>query len=356
MNIKGTFIFHRVGQGLFYSGCLQTPDNKVFSFVYDCGCLGSKPSLTEAVKLYRKTSRINSSKKLHLLILSHLHADHINGLKELLKDDVKVDTMVIPYFSEDSKQIARIGSDRRDRFLQRFYDDPFDLPVRRILIIGTPESEQNTGEQNFTIDTDEPSGQARLYAGNHVAVNYRQLWKFSFENMPFPQSEIDSYVKWLLAQGSGRSLGDLLQDTKFVRNLRKETKNTFHTSCAKSLINRTSVMMLHNPITEGLHEKRCKTFLTGDVELCCGDSVTIIDEISQSQKHDLLVLQYPHHGGYCGCMRRFLNLQAKYSVLSYGLKNRYGHPNSDVISALNAMRTVTVHVNEGRCFCYGIIA
>lgn len=40
MRIKGTFRFHKVGQGLFYSGILNTGagrSNRVFNFVYDCG-------------------------------------------------------------------------------------------------------------------------------------------------------------------------------------------------------------------------------------------------------------------------------------------------------------------------------
>ncbi len=354
MNITGTFIFHNVGQGLFYSGRLHTPDNNTFNFVYDCGCTGSKPSLVNAIKNYRRMADINSSKKIHLLVLSHLHEDHVNGLKELLKNGVQVDTMVIPYFSEESKQLARIGSNKRDEFLQKFYDDPFDLPVRRIFIIGAPEkgapeNESITEDQEFTIDADEPSEKRRFYTKNRITIRYRQFWKFCFENMPFPQSDIDLYVKDLLAKGNGKTLDELIQDRKFVRNLRREICETFSGVNYRSLINRTSVMMLHSPIESSICQEQC-SILTGDVELHCGDSSNIVNR----NNHDVLVLQIPHHGGYCGCIHSFLNLQAKYNVISYGLKNRYGHPNPYIISALSGM--LTVHVNEKNPFCYPIIS
>ena len=344
--------------------------------MYDCGCTGSKPYLNNAVILYKRLAGINKSKKIHLLILSHLHADHINGLSRLLEGGVQVDTMVIPYFSEDSKQLARIGSDRRDRFLQNFYDNPFDLPVRRIIIIGAPENERSEGVgENFNIDADEPSGSGQIFTGNNAVIKYGGFWEFSLENMPFPQSEINTYVQWLLAQGNGRTLSDLLQDRNFVKNLRTKTQKTFHAPCAHSLINRTSVMMLHKPIAKGLHrvscgsplididsfyeqssgtlyDSCCETLLTGDVELYCSDSSTVIDGI-QRQNRELLVLQYPHHGGYCGCACRFLNLRARRYIISYGLTNTYGHPNLNVISSLPPMHTV--HVNEARSFSYQII-
>ena len=228
MNIAGTFIFHNVGQGLFYSGTIQADNNNLFHFVYDCGCTGSKPSRDNAIKLYRRIMGINESRKIHLLILSHLHEDHINGLKELLKGGVQIDTMVIPYFSETSKQLARIDSNSRNRYLQAFYDDSYRLPARRIIIIGAPEDERSEDiDNNFMIDVNEPSPESRIFTGNSVVIKYRNFWEFRLENMPFPQTEIDSYVHEL-EQNHGKTLDQLLQDKKFVRDLRRKTKNIFH--------------------------------------------------------------------------------------------------------------------------------
>lgn len=74
-------------------------------------------------KLLLKTVKGGRNKKLNLLVISHLHDDHVNGLEYLLKD-IDVDTVVMPYVSEDIKLIARLESERDSDFLRTFYIDP----------------------------------------------------------------------------------------------------------------------------------------------------------------------------------------------------------------------------------------
>lgn len=87
MNINGAFKFHNVGQGLFYSGILSRKDNgirNIFSFVYDCGTDSVASFLQREIddyKLLLPTTGIIKHKKLSLLVISHLHDDHVNGLE-----------------------------------------------------------------------------------------------------------------------------------------------------------------------------------------------------------------------------------------------------------------------------------
>ena len=88
------FTFHKVGEGLFYSGRI---DN--FNFVYDCGaqCDSQHKSrhLNSVVDNY--TSALRTAKaNVDLLILSHLHEDHVAGLNRLLSQ-VSVDIVMLPY-------------------------------------------------------------------------------------------------------------------------------------------------------------------------------------------------------------------------------------------------------------------
>ena len=57
MNINGEFRFHRVGQGLFYSGILTKTDGShhiTFSFVYDCGSESSKYFLYREIDEFKE--------------------------------------------------------------------------------------------------------------------------------------------------------------------------------------------------------------------------------------------------------------------------------------------------------------
>ncbi len=91
MTMWGTFRFHPVGQGLFYSGLIQKPEEgnfRQFSFVYDFGTSSScRRSFWREVDDFKGLLPCwkNGKKRLDLLIVSHLHDDHVNGLY-LFKD------------------------------------------------------------------------------------------------------------------------------------------------------------------------------------------------------------------------------------------------------------------------------
>lgn len=85
--------FWGVGQGLFSSGQVHLPNSK-FVWVYDCGSTSNRTYLNSAI--------VNSKQKygnhINLLALSHFHADHINGVAQLLKNNNSIDYLLLPYY------------------------------------------------------------------------------------------------------------------------------------------------------------------------------------------------------------------------------------------------------------------
>lgn len=81
-------VHHPVGQGLFYSA--RTPAS---NFVYDCGSLQKIP-LEAAVSGFR----VPKAGNLGALCVSHLDADHVNGLDRLLSKCAPR-TVFLPYLS-----------------------------------------------------------------------------------------------------------------------------------------------------------------------------------------------------------------------------------------------------------------
>ena len=91
-----SYRFHPVGQGLFASGYLMKtgehqPD---FSWVYDCGSSSSSKLVADGI--VRLEKEIGDHGQIDLLVLSHFHKDHINGVCRLLKK-FKVGTLMLPY-------------------------------------------------------------------------------------------------------------------------------------------------------------------------------------------------------------------------------------------------------------------
>jgi hypothetical protein len=105
---------HPVGQGFFHSGTLSWKDDgseteaqpnrqiDPFSYVYDCGSvpLHNKPRSDEIAKL-----RTERGARLNLLVLSHLHDDHVSGVPDLLLD-AQVDTIIMPLLGVVERLIA----------------------------------------------------------------------------------------------------------------------------------------------------------------------------------------------------------------------------------------------------------
>ena len=96
------FIFWPVGQGLFYSGNIDG-----YRFVYDCGATSTQKSLkgacakkTNEKALFNSIARYctySDNSSIDFLAISHLHADHMNGVYELRKS-CRIKRILLPYF------------------------------------------------------------------------------------------------------------------------------------------------------------------------------------------------------------------------------------------------------------------
>lgn len=395
MNINGAFRFHNVGQGLFYSGILSKQDkgsHSTFSFVYDCGTDSSASFLKREIddfKVLLPTIGITKNKKLNLLVISHLHDDHVNGLEYLLQD-VEVDTVVLPYINDGLKLLARLESHSDDEFLQVFYTDPIawflSKGVHRILLIGSEEITEEPDDRSFNqhryIETPDIYVNAQsilkldyfdkteiAYLKNTSQVSYTNYyWEFHFENLKLGLSNVNSYIQIVenFKQKRCLTLEQIFKSKLLIDDLRRQIKVAFPNGSA---LNRTSVVMLHRPTESNmtilrnlfpyhhpyLFSKRYdhtsqSTILTGDLVLKNNEHLDMLTQLDKHHNYCLLV-QYPHHGSKNNNIQYFIDLRAIINILSYGIINRYGHPHGKVLQQLPNI----VFVNERDSFNYQIV-
>ena len=95
------FTIHPIGQGLFYTGEIKLNDRSVFKMIFDCGSV-SKGSNQEPL-LYRNTHFSGSDKELDLLVISHFDADHVNQIKTVVENDVKIKKLVMPFVTFEER-------------------------------------------------------------------------------------------------------------------------------------------------------------------------------------------------------------------------------------------------------------
>ena len=98
---------HPIGQGFFHSAEIAVGDATPLTYVYDCGAMG-KYATARNVCIDAYVAAQGAGTELDLLFVSHVHADHVNGLPRLLapKTGLKADTIVLPLTEPAERAMA----------------------------------------------------------------------------------------------------------------------------------------------------------------------------------------------------------------------------------------------------------
>jgi beta-lactamase superfamily II metal-dependent hydrolase len=182
------FTLEAVGEGLFYSGRMKN-----FNFVYDCGSQ-RKGAVDAAVDRYHK--RIGTS-TLDLLIISHLHSDHVNGLNKLLHL-MKVKYIVLPYVPPIERLLIAAAAPRQEPWFYRFLTHPYRYlskhgRIQRIVVVtsGRKRSKKRQGGENDNPNVEDTQRTTNFEQnlGDEFAINDE-----SFKSMP-EDREIQSQME-----------------------------------------------------------------------------------------------------------------------------------------------------------------
>ncbi len=317
-----------------------------------------------------------------MLILSHLHKDHVSGVEELFRRFRKVKDVFLPYLSPRERLLlAVLAHERAPGWYFTFLSDPvrylLTRGVERIIFIGgeasehgegvpppeEPSNPQETLEINLPDDEDleneirsqEPDWGEYIKSGkvlvkNHTGYARISVWYFRFFNYKTSQTIQKAFQTCLESISCAGDIKYCIVD----REIRNKLKRCYKESgLSKGDINDTSLLVYHGSIgNKGTEVMKiflmgypyfCYHFvsrggqlLTGDINLNHGYS-----EIINHFKHELKnirVVGVPHHGAKRNWNSDILSdIGALLWVVSAGLCNRYGHPSlkvwKDVLSS-----------------------
>lgn len=132
--------FENVGQGLFYRGIVNLGSKTQFSFVYDCGSISREYYLQDAITSVR--DKLN--RRLDILIISHFHEDHVNGVTNLIKG-IHVRKLVLPYINWVERLTIYLATNSSDQNYNSFITDPIsflssgEFEIDEIIVVGAPD-------------------------------------------------------------------------------------------------------------------------------------------------------------------------------------------------------------------------
>ncbi len=408
LSVKTEFIYHNVGQGLFYSGEIRFPYSyeSKFRFIYDCG--------SENIRLINasihKFKRNIEDNKINLLILSHLHLDHVSGLEELFNNFI-IKEVILPYFTPIERLLIALRRINMPVWYYHFLFDPvaylFQRGVERVIVLGGEEGsegdvppekispsppgkefqrklnieklpdDKNLEEKITQYDENwkEYIKKNKLLIKNHNGyILAFGLWLFRFFNYKIPLSKFSHFKKCLstLNIRNNEDIKRAIKDTQRLKDLKKcynIVKNSL-----KNDFNNTSLILYHGPVgkprseyeilcfcpccfcnlfTYCFYRKFFKNLSDGFGQFLTGD-INLNMNYDELRKHytfylkNILITQVPHHGARKNWNKNIItDLPNSYFwIISSGLRNRYRHPSYRVIENICLNEKKCLWINE----------
>lgn len=372
---------HPVGQGGFYTESFRDEnDQNVFTAVYDCG--GSSEALMKKYidRFFIKDGN-GARPKIDAVFISHLHADHINGLKHLLKKaDVKY--LFLPQMTEDMIIEVLFYNIKSAQGLSDFVlnltnPEHNQYGETRIIRVKFAEEEQNNivsydrDDEWYDIssssfcDKDTIPSRAKIINGDIPS------WVYIPYNPPIASSlgDISSSLKkyWGgLSRILPKDIPDLLKKTiekdgnlKGVQSIYNKVFGRNHNAYSMALF---SGMM--NPKDchcdcEGCCEcylctrriKKCyrlpyvynpNCLYTGDFEVTnVQNMILFYDKVWNT----IRAIQVPHHGSRKNYSRDLYEHMCR-GYFSVGERNRFKHPNVDTLINIKFQSCAPIVVTE----------
>lgn len=364
MLMKYQFNFENSGQGLFYNGKIDQ-----FNIVYDCGS-ENYIQLKDCIEKYKNTWDSKRGNKLDLLILSHFHDDHINGLNYLL-ENTKLGTVVFPYMDPVEKLYLlnkeKLISPQNRKLLINPVDYFIQKGAEKIILIKKSESEQNDPNPDIinhpdlninNINTNDIESDLHFNHNerdrnleNNIIANHPELqnkvfvlegtshiylkniWKFLFFNLKRDTNQLKKFkaaidevqCNFSVNFNNPYELQECLKDKEIIKEL-ADCYTKF-----KGNYNYTSLCCYHGPNTISLNlgcitmvskdtygyryfktvfreifDQPINTLLTGDISIQ-GNRWKQFKEHYKQQLDEVLVTLIPHHGSKHNWNRKIID-------------------------------------------------
>lgn len=362
------FKFHPIGQGLFYTG--QLADGK-YNFVYDCGTLSGREYLEDAIDKYLTTLKSNTSMKpkIDFVVISHLHADHFNGL-ESLDDKAEIKRIYLPYLCDDENLIALAlantifadyngEDDYKYQALTHMFEFVINLYIEsksdRVTVIG---KEQSPPINNYLYTDETLSSQNQYFDWQFTMLN-RRLDFDEVKLVKLINDELRRYnvscIKDLVAQKKIHTISDIYKTVfKNQQNLTSTILLHYPISSCSELLSSSKLNIEHRNNISNNTNITPITLLTGDALMNkeFGERITECYTTKNSDKVGLV--QIPHHGSWKNydLMKKYID--SEIYVASYGLGNGYSHPSRRTIDDLHMNGKELYFANQYEFFDYWI--
>jgi len=169
--------FLPVGQGAFYIEKFSDG----FTLVYDCG------SYSNIKQINKSIDNSDLVDKIDLLVISHFHEDHVNGLEHLFKN-FTMKRILLPYLDLSEKILTYLDAENSDDFFKDFILNPTNAlqhhfgKTTKITYVNHPKISNLEDEEAINYEELKDS----IDSGNKIVINsINTINNFSWTYIPF---------------------------------------------------------------------------------------------------------------------------------------------------------------------------
>ncbi|WP_452220263.1 MBL fold metallo-hydrolase [Lacinutrix salivirga] len=317
INIKKTF--YSIGQGCFYSEKIYF-DNEVKTIVYDCGSENGKSPNKNRLEKEIQQSGLNT---IDFLIISHFHADHINGIDELKKNCIiknviipKIDALDIAFYLGTGNTVSELLLNPTSYFRGSNNSDNPNI------IVVDSEGEENQIDDLVKIPN-------RISQNSNIPVlkfDNRIIWilRFYIDKRVFKNDNRTDEQKKIIRE--------TLSITDYEKN--KTELIAAYKALSKKDINLTTMSMISTPTNNHPFFHRHDypiSAMNGDILLSDENRIKDYVEHFSDFINNSVHFHIPHHGSHKNLCRPINEWQIESGIIMSGYENKYGHPSGIIL-------------------------
>ena len=391
-------IYHPVGQGAFYTEYIY---EKNFHVIYDCGCDHTARYSNRIDDLIK--GALSGIDTIDILFISHFHYDHISKIPLLLDLEKKIKRVVLPYLHEDEKILfmlfyKALGYSELEKLVgspEAFFEE-----VTTIHTVLPYEGGEGKDEGGGLIDLDTNNQKtirsgAKLTTAELKSLNWVYI-PYNFKNYEWAKKVKDELNKKGIKHErikEGNLEGLTKEDKKKIKKIYEKvirdlnvgslvvysgpSSNASFSVTIKSIpsrfpcyCHRIDYMSCWRYASYSryydceeffedlrqLYKYRCYEYYpykkpsciyTGDYDLKKKD----LSEVFKAYWRTVGTIQIPHHGSDKNFNKRIIKPYTFYPI-SFGLKNKYGHPSIRVFCKITLRDGFPVSITESPCSAF----
>ncbi len=355
--------FHPIGQGAFYSERhFDIKREEEYTIVYDCGSTDKKIVEKEIRSCFEKDQEIAA------VFISHLHYDHISGLKYLL-DYCNVKKVFMPLLDDCEKANILmqnriiVGNSSIPKFIDNLVINSNSISRlidKDIEIVLVPDLSENIVEQesrpvdikgvNSASFIKEKQHKIFIHCFNWIFIpfNFRKEKRLpsllkDLHDTLFPDETIYSQEKFCNYIISNNNFKKIWEDKrKKIIGVYKKVPGSMNTN---SMTLYSGPNKLNNKIPSRVYCNRISLYpynLTvsthcpavmyfGDYDAKGKTKWSNFKNYYNAYWDSVCMVQIPHHGSKNNYNKEINYKNKKISIISAGLNSRYGHPHCKTV-------------------------